>query len=141
MQKQELKKKILDVITNYAVGSLATIKDGKPWVRYMVVQPQEGLTLFTTTFALSRKVDQIRKNGDVHVAFGADPSNWALPYVNVEGTAEILTDSETKKKCWREEFREYYKGPEDPNYVVIRIVPRTIEYMAAGAHQPEVYIA
>jgi general stress protein 26 len=140
MQKQELKNCILDVITKYPVGSLATIKDGKPWVRYMAVQPQDDLTLFTTTFALSRKVYQIRKNGEVHLAFGADPSNWALPYVNVEGTAEILTDAESKMRCWKEEYKQYYKGPDDPNYVVIRIVPRVIEYMAVGAHQPEIYI-
>lgn len=139
MQKQELKKRILEVITTHPVGSLATIKDGKPWVRYMVAQAEEDLTLFTTTFALSRKVDQIRKNSNVHFAFGADPGNWALPYVNVEGTAEILTDSETKHKCWKEEYKQYYKGPDDPNYVVIRTVPTTIEYMALGAHQPEIY--
>ena len=139
MQKRELKKRILEVITDYPVGSLATIKDGKPWVRYMAVEPQADLTLFTTTFAQSRKVDQIRKNSAVHLAFGADPRNWALPYVNIVGTAEILTDSATKLKCWKEEYKQYYTGPEDPNYVVIRIVPSIIEYMAAGAHQPEIY--
>lgn len=139
MQKRELKRRILELITNYPVGSLATIKDGKPWVRYMVVQPQADLTLFTTSFAPSRKVEQIRKNPNVHLAFGADPRDYALPYVNIVGTAEILTDSATKLKCWKEEYKQYYKGPDDPNYVVIRIVPSLIEYMGAGAHQPEIY--
>jgi general stress protein 26 len=139
MQKQELKKKILDVIKNYPVGSVATIKDGKPWVRYMVMQPQEDLTLFTTTCMLARKVDQIKKDQNVHVVFGLDPKNWALPFVNVEGKAEILTDSGTKKKSWKEEYKQYYQGPDDPNYGVIKITPSVIECMAAGARQPEVY--
>ena len=105
----------------------------------MAVQPQDDLTLFTTAFALSRKVEQIKNNPNVHLAFGADPRDYALPYVNVVGTADILTDSATKMRCWKEELRQYYKGPDDANYVVIRIVPSLIEYMATGAHQPEIY--
>lgn len=139
MQKQELKKKILDVMYSYPVGSVATIKDGTPWVRYMVIQPQDDLTLYTTTFALARKVSQIKKNENIHIAFGFDPKNWALPFVNVDGSAEVLTDAETKKKCWKEEYKQYYKGPDDPNYIIMKITPRVIEYMTAGARQPEVY--
>jgi general stress protein 26 len=99
MQKQELKEKILDVVRKCPVGSIATLKDGKPWVRYMVMQPQEDLTLYTTTFALARKVSQIKKDENVHVIFGFDPKNWTLPFINVEGKAEVLTDPLTKKKC------------------------------------------
>ncbi len=139
MQNQELKKKIIDVIKKYPMGSVATIKDGKPWVRYMVVQSQEDLSLYTTTFASTRKISQIKKNNNIHLAFGFDPKNWALPFVNVEGVAEVLTDPETKKKYWKEEFKQYYKGPDDPNYTVIKITPKIIEYMAAGARQPEIY--
>jgi len=139
MQKEELKPKILDVMKKYPVGSVATINEGKPWVRYMAMQPQEDLTLYTTTMAMTRKVAQIKKNKNIHVAFGCDPKNWIVPFVNVEGSAEVLTDPETKKKCWKEEFKQYYKGPDDPNYVVIKIQPSTIEYLAAGAHNPEIY--
>jgi len=139
MHKQELKEKILDVVKKYPVGSVATLKDGKPWVRYMVMQPQEDLTFYTTTFALTRKIGQLKKDQSIHVAFGFDPKNWALPFVNVEGDAEVLTDPLTKKKCWKDEFKQYYKGPDDPNYTVIKITPRIIEYMAVGARQPEVY--
>jgi general stress protein 26 len=141
VKKQELKNKIFDVITHYPVGSLATIQDGKPWVRYMAMFPQEDLTLYTTTFASARKVDQIKKNRNVHVTFGLDAKNWQLPYVNVEGAAEIVTDLETKKQVWKDQFKQFYTGPEDPNYAVIKITPRMIEYMAPGAHRPEVYAA
>ena len=33
MQKTELKDKILKVLKDFPVGSVATIKDGLPWVR------------------------------------------------------------------------------------------------------------
>ena len=46
---------------------------------------------------------------------------------------------ETKKKYWHEMLGDFFSGPEDPNYVVIKISPQTIEYMSADACQPEVY--
>jgi general stress protein 26 len=139
MQKPELRKKILDVIRNYPVGSLATVNDGKPWVRYMVIEAKEDLTMYTTAQATSRKTGQIRKNNNVHITFGHDPKNWMVPFINVVGTAEILTDPETKRQCWKEEYKQYYKGPDDPNYIVIKIAPEAIEYMDLGSRQPEVY--
>ncbi|MFC1509939.1 pyridoxamine 5'-phosphate oxidase family protein [Candidatus Omnitrophota bacterium] len=139
MQNNELKNKIVKVIKEYPIGSVATIRDGKPWVRYMAMQPESDLTLYTTAFVSSRKIGQIEKNSNVHVVFGADSKNWELPYINVEATAEILRDLETKKKCWCDMLSKFFKGPEDPNYVVVKITPIFIEYMSPGAHQPEVY--
>lgn len=139
MQREELKNKILKVIKQYPVGSVATIKDGKPWVRYMVMHAEEDLVLYTTSFASSRKIDQIKKNNNVHITFGADSKNWKLPYLNIDGSAEVLTDLETKKKCWHEMLKQFFEGPEDPNYVVIKISPQVIEYMLPATHQPEVY--
>ena len=139
MQNDELKNKIIKVIKEYPVGSIATIKDGKPWVRYMAMQAESDLTLYTTVFVSSRKIGQIRENNNVHITFGVDNKNWERPYINVEATAEILTDLETKKKCWCDILSQFFKGPEDPNYVVVKITPSFIEYMSPGVHQPEVY--
>ena len=133
----ELKGKILEVLKKYPVGSVATICDGKPWVRYMMMKSREDLTLYTTTFAASRKVAQIREDNSVHVTFGADPANWKLPYINVVGTAEILTDLGTKKQCWHEMLAQFFKGPEDPNYAVIKVTPTLIEYMSPESMEPE----
>ncbi|MDP8258319.1 MAG: pyridoxamine 5'-phosphate oxidase family protein [Candidatus Aadella gelida] len=139
MENKELKGKILDVIKKYPVGALGTIKDGSPWVRYMAMNPEDDLTLYTTSFALSRKIDQIKNNNRVNVVFGADSQDFTLPYVNVNGQAEILTDKESKEKCWCEMLEQFFSGPDDPNYVVIRITPGSIEYMEHGAHEPIVY--
>ena len=141
MQNEELKGKILKVIKEYPVGSLATIKDGKPWVRYMMMQVHEGSSIYSTTFTASRKMAQIKENNNVHIAFGADPKSMMIPFVNVEGTAEILTDPETKKKCWHDMLSEFFKGPDDPDYSVIKVTPRIMEYWKHGAGKPEVYSA
>ncbi|MFQ5953090.1 MAG: pyridoxamine 5'-phosphate oxidase family protein [Candidatus Omnitrophota bacterium] len=139
MQKEELKSKIFEVMKNYPIGSVATIKDGNPWVRYMAMHPEGDLTIYAPTFASSRKIGQIKKNNNVHIAFGADPKNWMLPYINVIATAEVLTDLETKKKCWDDLLAQFFKDPEDPDYVVIKATPSMIEYWATGAMEPEIY--
>ena len=62
MEKEVLKGRILEVMKKYPVGSLATIKDGTPWVRYMATQPQDDLTIYTTSRLSSRKTEQIKKD-------------------------------------------------------------------------------
>ena len=141
MGDQVLKGKILDVIKNYPVGSVATIRDGKPWVRYMAMQSEEDLTLYTTSFASSRKIEQIRNNSSVNITFGADSKNFELPYINIDGTADVLTDPEIKQKCWSEMLEQFFSDPEDPNYVVVKVTPASIEYTAPGEHKPQVYTA
>lgn len=141
MKKEELKNKVIEIMKQYPVASIATIKDGKPWVRYMATQTDEEMNLWTTSFAQARKIAQIKKDKNVHATLGADPKDWNKPYVNIIGTAEILTDSESKKKCWHEVLAQFFSGPEDPNYVVIKISPKTIEYMSPEAMEPEIYTA
>jgi general stress protein 26 len=135
----ELKKKILDVLNKYPVGSVATIRNGKPWVRYMAFQTQKDLTLYTTSYASARKIAQIKKNKNVHIAFGFDHENWELPYVNVVGTANVHTDQKTKKKCWQDVLSQFFDGPEDPDYVAIVIKPKLIEYMNPESMEIEEY--
>jgi len=118
---------------------VATIREGKPWVRYMSTQADDDLTIYTTSFATARKIDQIKEDKNVHLAFGADPKNWMLPYIQVEGTAEVSMDLDIKKRCWHEILAQFFEGPEDPNFVAIIIKPVTIEYMAPDAQTPEVY--
>ncbi len=139
MEKQELKNKIIEVIEQSNLGSVATITDGKPWVRYMVIHRDDDLDLYTTTFVNSRKVAQIKENNNVHIAIGGDPKNWEAPYLNIQATAQVVTDSGTRKKCWSDMLKQFFSGPEDPNYAVIKIFPELIEYMSPGAHKPEIY--
>ncbi len=139
MEKEALKNKIIEVIEQSKLGSVATVKDDKPWVRYMIIHRDEGLNLYTTTFANSRKVEQIKKNNNVNITLGGDPNNWQTAYVNIQAEAQVSTDLEIKKRCWCDMLKQFFSGPEDPNYVVIKISPQEIEYMSPGAHKPEIY--
>lgn len=139
MEETELKQKILTVLKGPHLASLASIKDGQPWVRYVMTHGTDDLRLFVNTFAQSRKVAQIKANPNVHVILGADPKDMEHAYLNIVATAEVLDDDETKKTFWSDELKAYFSGPGDPNLVVLRIIPSVIELMSPGKMQPDVY--
>ncbi|MEQ8187662.1 MAG: pyridoxamine 5'-phosphate oxidase family protein [Candidatus Eremiobacterota bacterium] len=137
MDKALLKEKILKIFSGKKLACLATLKDGKPWVRYVMTGSKE-LDLYVATALTTRKVAEIKKDKHVHLTMGFDQSNPHSPYVQVAGTAEILTDDATKKEFWSDMLKVYFKGPDDPAYCVIKITPELIEYWATM--EPEVYI-
>jgi len=79
MDKTELKNKISKLVSNPQMGFVATIKDGKPWVRYMMLSGEPDLTLYTSTFSSARKVEQIEKDSNVNVILGGDEQNFKNP--------------------------------------------------------------
>jgi general stress protein 26 len=140
MENEILKNKIVDVLKRSVLAAVATIKDGKPWVRYMVVMQGSGLSLWTTTFTQSRKIQEIKKDKNLDLIIGGDEKNFKAPYLNVRATAEVFTDIKTKKQYWNDMLKSYYSGPEDPNLAIIIISPQVIEYMSGESMTPEVYV-
>ncbi|MFH1038158.1 MAG: pyridoxamine 5'-phosphate oxidase family protein [PVC group bacterium] len=131
---------MVEVIRKYPTGALATVKDGKPWVRHIGVSTDDDLHLVAISYVQSRKVDQIKKNRNVHIAFGLDPQNEKNPFINVEANAEVRTNAITRQQFWQDAFRGFFSGPDDPNYAVIKITPARIEYYGSYEQAPEVYL-
>ncbi|MEW5722096.1 MAG: pyridoxamine 5'-phosphate oxidase family protein [Thermodesulfobacteriota bacterium] len=124
------------------LASLATItEEGKPWSRYVTPTMDEDLTLWVTTFKGSRKVGHMERNPEVHLNTGVTDLATAESYVQIQGRAEVLSDSATRRKVWREELARYFSGPDDPNYVVVKIRPYRIEYQVMAPAPPEVWEA
>jgi general stress protein 26 len=140
MENEVLKKKIDDVLKRSLLAAVATVKDGKPWVRYMMIMRGSGLSLWTTTFAQSRKIQDIKKNKNIDLIIGGDEKNFKAPYINIQASAEVFTDIKTKKTYWNDMLKAWYSGPEDPNLAIIIISPRVIEYMSGDSMTPEVYV-
>lgn len=138
MSRALLKKKILKVIGGMKLACLATIKDKKPWVRF-VASRNDGLTLYISTFASSRKVKQIEDNPNVHVTIGGSLGNLKASYVQIAGYAVIRNDAGIRRKCWHDYMKRYYSSPDDPEYVVIEVKPQIIEYMGAETDKPLIY--
>lgn len=126
-----LKDQIIEVIKGQKVAAVATIKEEKsqvlPAVRYMLTSGRDDLTLMAATTRRSRKVNQMRKNEKVSLTVwgGGDLGD---PYVVISAKAEIHEDIETKRGFWLPGFDTIWKGPEDPEFIVIRFIPYLIEY-------------
>ncbi len=124
----ELKEKILRILLENSTVAVCTIDGDEPKARYLTVRVEDGLTMISATYLDSRKVGQIRKNPHTHILAGFDPATPQNPWVNLDGTAEILTDQKSKSDCWIDSFKDYFTGPEDENYVVLKFTPVRAEY-------------
>lgn len=136
----DLEKKILDIIRKNPLASLATIsEDGKPWVRTVTIWASNELALRFCTDAGSRKSRQIERNPEVHLTCGImDPPDDSA-YLQIQGIAGISRKPEEKDAHWRDEWRKYFTGPEDPNYIIVIVRPYRIEYNGSGAAAAEIW--
>jgi general stress protein 26 len=138
----DVKQQILDVFKTPLVSGLATIADGKPWVRYVMAFMDENLTIRVATGIDSRKVAQIKANPDVHVTAGFTTLEATKSYLQIQGRAEISLDKEERHGMWYDHLKAYFSGPDDPKYAVIVIKPIKIEVAAfAGGKESAVWEA
>jgi general stress protein 26 len=136
----DLRQRIFDATKEMQLMNLATITgDGKPWTRYMVGNADQDLEFLFCTHLESRKVAQIRNNPNIHICTGVHDLETAQQWLQVQGVAEIVTDKEARHAYWYDELKNYFSGPDDPNYVLIIVKPSLIEFGTMGSMTPEVW--
>lgn len=85
--------------------------------------PDDSLIVWFGTNRESRKISEIKANNKVSIYYSAKENSG---YVLIKGIAEIVDDSESKKKMWKEAWTEFY--PEDrSNYLLVKVVPLKLE--------------
>jgi general stress protein 26 len=108
-------------------------------VRYVTIEAERDLTLRFVTGLSTRKARHIAANPEVHLTCGElDPPDDSA-FLQVAGRAEVNDDPKMKVRYWREELRRYFKGPEDPEFVMVFVRPYRIEYNGPGSFEPEVW--
>ena len=137
---EDLKQRILEVIGQPNMTGFATVtEEGAPWVRYVMAFASDDMIIRFSTFLGSRKVSQVRNDPRVHLVCGVtDPEDWDS-YIQIEGTAEVVTDIEEKENFWNPALSEYFDGPEDPDYAIIKVTPSRIEYYGKENMEMEVW--
>jgi general stress protein 26 len=108
--------------------AVATIDGNEPRVR--IVHPTwDGDVLWFATGPKSPKARQMRDNANVDIQYQVTPPDFV--HVLVRGTAELVTDQETKNHAW--DAIDYdltafgSTGPDDANFLPIRILPTRVE--------------
>jgi len=108
--------------------AIATVANDEPRVR--IVHPTwEGDVLWFATGPDSPKANQLRENPNVDIQYQVAPPDFI--HVMVRGTAELITDQETKNRDWNAidyDLTQFGStGPEDANFLPIKITPTRVE--------------
>ncbi len=136
----DLKQRIFDAAGEMQLINFATItEEGKPWVRYVMGKADKELVFRFCTHLKSRKVAQIRKNPNVHISLGVSNLETAKNWLQVEGTAQVSTEKAERDAFWFDDLKNYFTGPDDPNYCIVITKPSRIEFGTMGSMPPEVW--
>ena len=135
----ELRDKIRKELKRLQMANLSTITvDGLPWTRYVMISADQDLIIRCATFIDARKVDQIKKNPEVHLTCGVSSPLDMGVYYQIQGRAEVVTTAAEKKAFWNPSLEFIFKGADDPTYAVIVVKPYRIELCALPQATPEV---
>jgi len=122
---------------------LATCDGDQPKVRPVSPIVEDDLSLWVATNSDSRKVKQIRQNPKICLAFVEQPEGNKSAFVI--GSAGIVPDLEEKKRVWQlasfDLSKHFPKGPESPEFCVLKIVIQKIEWWDSWETGTKIYEA
>ena len=136
MSNQDLKEKVINIISNHKSGTLASVENNKPHSRYMTFY-NEDLTLYTPTKKDTEKIDEIKNNPYVSVLLGYEEKGQSDAFVEILGTSSINDTQSLKDQFWEESFNKWFDGPNDPNYVFLEIQPKTVRIFNLNDEPPQ----
>ncbi|MGD6841707.1 pyridoxamine 5'-phosphate oxidase family protein [Bacillus infantis] len=128
MTNNDVKDKVLKILEDNKIGTLATVKNNKPHTRYMTFFNDE-LKLYTATSKETDKTEEIEENPNVHILIGYDGEGLGDEYLEIEGRASVNASEDLKEKVWNDHLKPWFDGPNDPNYIVLEIQPADVRVM------------
>jgi general stress protein 26 len=133
-----LKEQILEVMGGPHVAAVATLDGKQPAVRFMVLAGFPDMTLVGGTMKATKKVGQLKKNGDAALAVWSG-KEFSDPYVEIRAKGRVHEDVATKKKYWNPMFEKYFGSPDNPDFVVLVFVANEITYHAKDMASVDVW--
>ena len=133
-----LKQQIMEVIGDPHVAAVATLDGKLPMVRFMVLAGFPDMTLVGATMKSSKKVEQLKKNPDTALAIWSG-EEYSDPYVEIQAKGKIHEDVATKKKYWNPMFEQYFKTPENPDFVVLVFTASEVTYHGKNMSSIEIW--
>ncbi|ODG90067.1 MULTISPECIES: pyridoxamine 5'-phosphate oxidase family protein [Bacillaceae] len=130
-----IQQNIMKVLKAKQLGLFTTIREDFPHSCYMVFF-FKGLTPYIATNKNSQKVEDIKKNPNVHILLGHDGDRLDDNFVEMFARAEVIENAGPEEKVWTEELSRWLEGPEDPNYVLIQMTPVKIGYVEKAGTEP-----
>ncbi|ANF95371.1 pyridoxamine 5'-phosphate oxidase family protein [Paenibacillus bovis] len=126
MSQTSVEQSIVKALEENRFCAFGTVENNKPKVRYMAVY-NEGLNIHLATDRKTQKVDELEQNPNCYLLLGYEKGG-NNEVIEIEATCAVSTNDELKQRVWKDEFKNWFSGPDDPDYVVLDITPQTIEY-------------
>ncbi|UCH32102.1 MAG: pyridoxamine 5'-phosphate oxidase family protein [Candidatus Bathyarchaeota archaeon] len=141
MKASEKQKMIGIMKDNCLHAYLGTCDADQPVVRPVSPIVEDDASVWVATFCSSRKVNQIRKNPKICLAFVEQPRGDKAAVVF--GEALIIPDLEEKKRIWNLasfDLSQYFpEGPESKEYCLLKIKIEKIEWREGWEEGTKVY--
>jgi len=142
MDEKEVRKTSLELMESSKAAYLTTIdSEGYPITRAMFnlrnkeqfpelseffSEQDNKFVIYISTNTSSSKIDHIQKNPKISVYF-CEPEDFKG--IMFGGEAETINDIEIKQKLWLDWWTKYYtKGLEDPDYTLLKLIPKTARF-------------
>ena len=126
MNLEDVNQMILDA----GMGYMATCDGDQPRVRAMMPVFSDDGRLLAATFPGTQKLAQIAKNPKIEFCF----VDRKLGHCRIEGKAVVSKDGALKEEIWNKQMmlRQFFQGPEDPNFILLVVSPAKISMMNIG---------
>jgi len=118
-------EKCRDLLRDLKSGMLVTHSvEGKFHARPMALaEVDDSLAISFITSLESPKVKEIQRDAKVGVTLQGESA-----FLAVQGTANVITALEERRRVFELTDEIWFDGPEDPDAAVIRVVPDQLEY-------------
>ena len=106
--------------------AMANIRSKHYYPSNLELFTEEDLSNFIITALTSDKIQQIKEKQHISLYYYCPKLKKSL---TLFGKTEIIHDEIIKNKLWVDEWFEYFKlGQQDPEYAVIKFIPKIAKY-------------
>ena len=130
MEKSEIVNAALELVRAGRSFVYATVdREGNPQVRWMGgAYLEKPFTVYMACGAQSRKIDQIASDAKSQLMFHAEDFSRVA---TLTGTSEVVTEADAKRRIFEgiAGAAQYFAGPDDPNFGVIKFTCRRVEML------------
>ncbi len=129
------KEEAIDIVRDAGFGFFATAEGSQPHVRPMMPYLTDDGELLLALLGRSRTIADIKGNSNVEICF-VDRKMW---YCRVTGLAQMSDDLSKKEIVFENVpmLRQYFAGPDDPNYHLAVVKITSMEAMTPHSRLPE----
>ncbi len=116
---------VLELLHGFDTAMLVThTTDGALHARPMAVAEVENAgTVWFVTDVTSPKMADIGTEPSVLLAF-----QDSRRYLTVSGDATVVRSPEKIRELWKDTFKLWFEGPDDPRLVLLKVTPRDAEF-------------